>query len=64
MERKSYKEYIRIAEFNPDVTSLEIAHQDFLNQMQSFNAGAEYKSFKDFVLEEAEEYRDAGDGAT
>ena len=32
--------------------------------MQSFHAGEGYQNFKDFILEEAEEYRDTGDGAT
>lgn len=64
MERKSNKERIHIAEFNPDVTSLEIAHQDFLLEMQSFHAGNGYENFNDFVLKEAKEYRDAGEGAT
>lgn len=64
MERKSNKERIHIADFNPDVTSLKIAHQDFFYEMQSFNAGEGYQNFKDFILEEAEEYRDTGDGAT
>ena len=36
--------------FNPDVTSLKIAHQDFFNEMQSCNAGEGYKNFKDFIL--------------
>ena len=64
MERKSNKERIHIADFNPDVTSLKIAHQDFFNEMQSFNAGEGYQNFNDFILEDAEEYWDLGDGAT
>lgn len=64
MEKKSNREHNHIADFNPDVTSLEIAHQDFFDEMQSFNAGTEYKNFNDFILKDADEYRDAGDGTT
>lgn len=64
MERKSNKEHNHIAYFNPDVTSLEIAHQDFFSEMQLFNVGEGYENFNDFVQKEAIDYRDTGDGVT
>lgn len=64
MERKRNKEHGHIADFNPDVTSLKIAHQDFFDEMQSFNAGEGYENFNDFILEEADEYSDSGNGTT
>ena len=64
MGRKGNKEHIHIAEFNTEVTTLDIAYKDFFDEMQTFNAGEGYKNFNDFILEEAMEYRDAGEGAT
>lgn len=64
MERKSNREHIHIAYFNPDVTSLERAHQDFLLEMQLFHAGQGYENFNDFVCMDAVEYKEDGDGVT
>lgn len=64
METKSNKARIHIADFNPDVTSLKIAHQDFFNEMQSFDAGKAYINFNDFIRKEADDYKDAGNGTT
>ena len=64
MENKSKKEHEHISYFNPDVTSLEQAHQDFSNAMNKFNAGKRYENFNIFLTKEAQEYRDDGDGVT
>lgn len=53
-----------IAHFNPDVMSLEQSHQDFSSEMKHFNAGKGYENFNDFMIEEAVEYKNAGDGVT
>ena len=64
MQKKSNKEHNHIAYFNPDVTSIEIAHQDFFSEMKLFNAGEGYENFHEFVLKEAIEYKESGDGVT
>lgn len=64
MERKNNKEHIHIKDFNPDVTSLAVAHQDFFVEMKAFNAGKGYENFNEFLLKEANNCRDAGEGAT
>ena len=64
MKEKSKKEHIHINHFNPDVTSLEKAHQDFPLQIQKFNAGDEFENFNEFILEEAMEYTEEGNGVT
>ena len=50
--------------FNPDVMSLEQSYQDFLSEIKLFDAGDGYQNFNDFIIEEAEEYKEAGDGVT
>lgn len=52
MQRENRQRRKHIAYFNPDVTSLEQAHQDFLSQTKLFNAGAVYKNFNDFLYED------------
>lgn len=64
MQRTNKEKYNHIAYFNPDVMSIEQAHQDFSCELKSFNAGNGYDNFNDFVNEDAIEYRDSGDGAT
>ena len=58
------KEHEHITYFNPDVISLEKSHQDFLSELELFNAGKEYKNFNDFICKEAIEYKNNGDGVT
>lgn len=53
-----------IAYFNPDVMLLESAHRDFLSEIEKFNAGNNYKNFNDFIIDDAIEYRDDGNGVT
>ncbi len=59
----SYK-YKSINYFNPDVLSYEKSHQDFYNKLQKFDAGIEYKNFNEFILKEADDYKNSGDGVT
>ena len=59
----SYK-YKSINYFNPDVLSYEKSHQDFYNKLQKFDAGVEYKNFNEFILKEADDYKNSGDGVT
>ena len=64
MQNENRKEHTHIAYFNPDVTSLEKAHQDFQSYMKLFNAGKGYDNFSDFIKDDANEYEEAGDGVT
>lgn len=64
MENKSKKEHRHIVYFNPDVTSLEKAHQDFSVELNKFNAGRAYENFNIFLNHEAQEYKNDGDGVT
>lgn len=57
MEKESKKEHKHIRYFNPDVTSLEQAHQDFSLETKKFNAGGRYENFNDFISDEAIEYK-------
>lgn len=53
-----------IACFNPDVMPIENAHQDFLSEIKEFDAGNGYENFNDFIVDEALEYKNSGDGVT
>lgn len=53
-----------IAYFNPDVMLIESAHQDFLSEIKEFDAGKGYENFNDFIVDEALEYKNSGDGVT
>lgn len=64
MENESKKEHKHIEYFNPDVTSLKQAHQDFSHEMDKFNAGKAYENFNIFLTKEAQDYKDDGDGVT
>lgn len=64
MEKENKKIREHIAYFNPDVMSIEQSHQDFLYEMNCFNAGVGYENFSDFITKEAGEYKIAGDGVT
>lgn len=59
MENRDNNLHKHIDFFYPDVVALSDIHQDLY-----FNAGNGYKNFDDFVMEEAEEYAENGDGAT
>ena len=50
--------------FNPDGMLLEQAYQDYLYEIQKFNAGKGYENFNDFVVDEANDYKNIGDGVT
>ena len=62
MENKSRHKHIM--NFNPDVMLLEQAYQDYLYEIQKFNAGKGYENFNDFVVDEANDYKNIGDGVT
>lgn len=53
-----------IAYFNPDVMLLESAHRDFLSEVEKFTAGRGYENFNDFLISDAIEYKNEGDGVT
>ena len=55
MQRTNKEKYNHIAYFNPDVMSIEQAHQDFSCELKSFNAGNGYDNFNDFVNENGTE---------
>lgn len=38
--------------------------EDFSSKMQLFNAGSGYENFNDFIVSEASEYKNTGDGVT
>ena len=61
-ENKKVHDHIKY--FNPDVTLLESAHQDFLTQIKKFNAGKDYQNFNDFIIDDAIDYRIEGNGVT
>ncbi|MBQ8802255.1 MAG: hypothetical protein IJZ53_01280 [Tyzzerella sp.] len=49
--------------FNPDVCELsKCEHQDFL--LSKFNAGESFQQFNEFLVEEALEYAEEGNGVT
>lgn len=50
--------------FNPDVTRLGDIHQDFLSAVDDFDAGEHFKNFNDFISDDADGYRNDGDGVT
>lgn len=64
MRSENKKEHVHIEYFNPDVTSLEKAHQDFQAYMGLFNAGKGHDNFSDFIKVDAVEYKENGDGVT
>ena len=64
MPRKNNGMHEHIVNFSPDVTSLEVAHQDFFSELSRFNAGSSYANFNIFLVDEAEEYKNNGDGVT
>ena len=64
MEKESKDFHNCARTFNPDVTLLECAYQDFFDEIQRFNAGKKYISFNDFIKKDAAEYRDMGEGVT
>ena len=64
MRNENKKEHVHIDSFNPDVTSLEKAHQDFKSYMELFDAGKGYNNFSDFIKDDAVEYKEDGDGVT
>lgn len=64
MVKESKKERRHIKYFNPDVMSLEQAYQDFSAELEGFSAGKDYENFNDFLVEEAIEYKEDGNGVT
>lgn len=58
------KMHNHIAYFNPDVMLIESAHQDFLSEIKEFDAGKGYENFNAFIVDEALEYKNSGDGVT
>ena len=58
------KAHKHIKDFNPDVMLIESAHQDFLSEIKKFDAGKGYKNFNEFIVDDALEYRDNGNGVT
>lgn len=64
MAKENKKSRKRIEYFNPDVMSLEQLHQDFSSEINCFDAGHGYENFNDFISEEADQYKEAGDGVT
>ncbi len=64
MAEQNNKVHKRIQNFNPDVMSLEQSHQDFSSEMKLFNAGPDYENFNEFILNEALDYKNIGDGVT
>lgn len=64
MEKENRKEHDYITYFNPDVMLLKSAYQDFLSEIEKFDAGEEYINFNEFVIDEAISYADEGNGVT
>lgn len=64
LAKENKKAHKYIENFNPDVMSLEKSYQDFSTKMQLFNAGSGYENFNDFIVSEASEYKNIGDGVT
>lgn len=64
LAKENKKAHKHIEDFNPDVMSLEKSYQDFSSKMQLFNAGSGYENFNDFIVSEASEYKNTGDGVT
>lgn len=64
MVKKSEKEHKHIKQFHPDVTLLKSTHQEFLSEIERFDAGEEYINFNDFISEEAIDYTRQGNGVT
>ena len=49
MDKRNNEGRKYIMNFNPDVTSLEQAHQDFSLELEKFNAGVGFENFNDFI---------------
>lgn len=64
MEKENRKAHDYITYFNPDVMLLKSAYQDFLSEIEKFDAGEEYINFNEFVIDEAISYADEGNGVT
>lgn len=64
MTKENRKLHNHIDCFNPDVILLECAYQDFLSEIESFNAGPGYENFNDFISHEATQYKNDGNGVT
>ena len=64
MLKEIKKAHKHIENFNPDVMPLEKSYQDFSSKMQLFNAGNGYETFNDFIVSEASQYKNTGDGVT
>lgn len=64
MVEENKKAHKHIEYFHPDVLSLKESRQDFLSQVQLFNAGQGYESFSDFLMNDAEDYQITGNGVT
>lgn len=62
--RKTKKDkYIKT--FNPDVTLLDSdSYQDFFPYLTKFNAGEDYYNFNEFIVKDALEYSNKGEGVT
>lgn len=59
MENRDNSSHNHIEFFNPDVVALSDIHQDL-----HFSAGRGYENFNEFVMGEAVEYAENGDGVT
>ena len=64
MQEENKKQHRHIDSFNPDVTSLEKAYQDYFVELKKFTAGEEYLNFNEFISEDAIEYQETGDGVS
>ncbi len=60
----NFHPHTHIEYFNPDVTSLAKAYQDFSSALSHFHAGKYYDSFDDFIKKEAVQYQNSGDGVS
>lgn len=62
---RSNKERKYVDFFNPDVSVYNNnTHQDFLIDTKLFDAGSGYEQFNDFILKEALDYSEEGNGVT
>lgn len=64
MKEESKKMHTHIKQFNPDVVLITSVHRDFLPEIKEFDAGEGYENFNDFIIDEALEYQDEGNGVT
>ena len=71
VKEKESRKFVR--EFNKNKVTNEFldsckkagkSYQDFSSKMQLFNAGSGYENFNDFIVSEASEYKNTGDGVT